>query len=173
MSESPSTASNTEPVSSTAYRDCLRHLAGGVSIVTTKHGDITHGMTASAVVSVSAEPPLVAVVIDRGHSINPLLEGDDACFAVSILAEEQRELADRFAFLKDGDRFLRGTWEHAETGSPVLADSLAWLDCRVSARQPAGSHTIFVGSVVASQVRRPDVSPLLYWNRAYRALSAD
>lgn len=158
-------------VSSAAYCDSLRHLAGGVSIVTTKRGDVTHGMTVSAVVSVSAEPPLVAVVINQAHSINSLLEGDRACFAVSILAEEQRELADRFAFVKDEDRFLEGSWEGAETGSPVLVDSLAWLDCRVSSRQPAGSHTIFVGSVVASQVSRPDAPPLLYWNRGYRTLT--
>jgi flavin reductase (DIM6/NTAB) family NADH-FMN oxidoreductase RutF len=166
-------STTTTRVSSAAYRDALRHLPGGVSIVTTKRGDVAHGMTVSALVSVSAKPPLVAVVIDQGCSINRLLEGDTACFAVSVLAQDQQDLADRFAFVKDEDRFLEGVWEPAHTGSPVLTNALTSLDCRVASRQPAGSHTIFVGAVEASRVIRPDDPPLLYWNRGYRGLALE
>lgn len=153
-----------------AFRDALRHLPGGVSVVTSQRDGDRHGMTVSAFVSLSAEPPLVAVIIDQAHSINRLLAGDAACFAVSVLAHDQRSLADRFAFVKDEDRFLEGRWGAAETGAPVLADALTWLDCRVADRHPVGSHTIFVGEVLASAVPRPDEAPLVYWNRAYRGL---
>lgn len=85
-------------------------------------------MTVSAFVSLSAAPPLVAVIIDRAHSINDLLDGDSACFAVNVLAHDQQALADRFAFVKDEDRFLVGRWQPASTGAPVLTDALTWLD---------------------------------------------
>lgn len=130
-------------------------------------------MTASAVVSVSASPPLIAVVIDQAHSINPLLEPDDACFAVSMLAHDQHELANRFAFVKDEDRFLVGRWRVATTGAPVLEDGLAWLDCTIHSRMVAGSHTIIVGLVHENAVPRPDEAPLLYWNRDYRRLDGN
>ncbi len=130
----------------------------------------SHGMTASAFVSISASPPLVAVVIDRKASIGSLLSPPGACFAVNVLAEDQEDLANRFAFEKEKDRFLVGDWREATTGAAVLADALAWLDCTVAARHKAGSHTIYVGSVVASAVPRGEAKPLLYWNRGYRRL---
>lgn len=141
-----------------------------MTLVTSRADGKSHGMTASAFVSISASPPLVAVVIDRKATINSLLSASDACFAVSVLAEDQEELANRFAFEKPEDRFLAGDWHEAATGAAVLADALAWLDCRVAARHEAGSHTIYVGSVEASEVPRGDAKPLLYWNRGYRHL---
>lgn len=158
------------PINSDEYRDALRHFPAGVCIVTSRADGRVHGMTASAFVSVSAEPPLIAVAIDRAHSINPLLAGEGACFAVNVLAHDQRALAERFAFLKDEDRFLEGDWAAGHTGAPVLADALAWLDCRLGARLSAGSHTLFVGAVEDSAVPRPEQAPLLYWNRDYRSL---
>lgn len=155
-----------------AFRDAMRHLPGGVSLVTSRRDDARHGMTVSAFVSLSATPPLVAVVIDRAHSINALLDGELACFAVNVLAHDQRALADRFAFVKDEDRFLEGQWGEAVTGAPVLTDALTWLDCRVHDRLVAGSHTIFVGAVESSAVPRPDEAPLVYWNRDYRVLDS-
>ncbi len=72
--------------------------------------------------------------------------------------------------MKDEDRFSLGNWSSAETGAPVLVDALAWLDCRIQARYPAGSHTIYVGEVVASNVPQEEAPPLVYWNRGYRKL---
>lgn len=157
-------------ITSNEFRDALRLFGSGVTLVTSRAGGESHGMTASAFVSISAAPPLVAVVIDRKATINPLLSPPDACFAVNVLAEDQEELANRFAFEKDEDRFLAGDWRAAATGAPVLSNALAWLDCRVVARHEAGSHTIYVGSVVASDVARGEGKPLLYWNRGYRRL---
>ncbi len=152
------------------FREALRHFAAGVTLVTSARGDERHGLTATAFTSVSAEPPLVAVAIHRETTITPLLEGPKACFAVSILSREHVALADRFAFEKKADRFLEGRWEKVHTGAPVLADALAWLDCTVVGRHPAGTHTVYLGQVEASQTPRPDAAPLVYWNRDYREL---
>jgi flavin reductase (DIM6/NTAB) family NADH-FMN oxidoreductase RutF len=157
-------------IASEAYRDALRHFPAGVTVVTVRVGERIHGLTVSAFCSISPAPPLVAVVIDQRHTAYPLLEHEDAVFAVSILAEEQYSLSDRFAWVKDEDRFDEGDWIEAVTGAPILADALAWLDCTVHARHPAGTHTIYVGEVQASAVVRPDAEPLVYWNRGYRKL---
>jgi len=158
-------------ISPDRFRDALRLFSAGVTIVTSSHGSQRHGLTVSAFCSVSADPPLVAVVIDRECTINALLEHPDAVFAVNFLCRDQVELSNRFAFEKDEDRFLVGDWRAAETGAPVLLDSLAWLDCRLRERHVAGSHTIFIGEVLASQVNRPDDPPLIYWNRDYRRIA--
>lgn len=157
-------------ISDQQFRDALRHFAAGVTIVTSRHGDAEKGMTVSAFVSVSAAPPMVAVVIDQANSIHPLLTAEGGCFAVNVLAHDQRTLADRFAFVREEDRFEEGSWSRALTGAPVLADALCWLDCRVEGHQPAGSHTIYLGAVVESALPRVDEAPLVYWNRDYRAL---
>jgi flavin reductase (DIM6/NTAB) family NADH-FMN oxidoreductase RutF len=155
-------------ISAQEYRDVLRHFPGGVTLVTTRVGERIHGMTVSAFASVSAEPPRVLVVIDRNHTMFALLRRDDAVFAVNFLAEEQQELSQHFATAPEDRRFDSGNWSQATTGAPVLADGLAWLDCRVIEALESGSHTIFIGAVVASRVNQPDQAPLVYWNRAYR-----
>ena len=162
--------SSLEPVRSEAFRDAMRHLPAGVTVVTVKSGDQVHGLTVSAFCSVSPEPPLVAVVIDQRHTAYPLLEQEDAVFAVNILGQDQVELSNRFAWTKDEDRFLAGEWQTAVTGAPVLANALAWLDCVVRERYPAGTHAVYIGEVCASAVPRPDEPPLVYWNRGYRRL---
>ncbi len=158
------------PIPSEAFRDALRHFAAGVTIVTVKSGPQVHGLTVSAFASVSPEPPLVSVMIDNRHTAYALLQEEGASFAVNILGQDQVELSNRFAWLKNEDRFLTGEWTTAATGAPILADALAWLDCTVYTRCPAGTHTIYVGEVQASGVPRPGQAPLVYWNRGYRKL---
>lgn len=160
-------------VSSEAYRDVLRHFPAGVTLVTIRVGEIRHGLTVSAFASVSPEPPLVAVMIDHAHRAHELLLEPGAVFAVNILAEEHQELSDRFAWGPDGERFAIGSWGVAETGAPVLEDAVAWLDCRIHSRHPAGSHSLYIGEVVATGVPRPDGRPLVYWNRGYRQLAEE
>ena len=158
------------PIGSEPYRDALRHFPAGVTVVTLRAGDQVHGLTVSAFASVSPVPPLVAVIIDHRHKASPLLEKPGTSFAVNILGEDQVELSNRFAWLKDEDRFAEGPWTTAATGAPVLEDALAWLDCRITSHHPAGTHSIYVGEVLASAVPRPDAAPLVYWNRGYRKL---
>jgi len=158
-------------ISSQDFRDCLRLFPSGVTIVTIKSGERKHGLTVSAFISVSPKPPLVLVAIDQQHSGHPMLLEPGATFAVNILARDQMELSNRFAWIKDEDRFKAGDWGTAVTGAPILQDALAWLDCTVESSHEAGGHTLFVGLVQASHTPRPDQPPLVYWNRGYRHLA--
>jgi flavin reductase (DIM6/NTAB) family NADH-FMN oxidoreductase RutF len=159
------------PISSETFRDALRHFPAGVTIVTLKSGGEIHGLTVSAFVSVSPDPPLIAVIIDHQHRAHRLLEAPDAVFAVNVLGEADRALSDRFAWSPDAERFGAGSWSTAVTGAPVLEEAVAWLDCTIASRHIAGTHTIYVGLVQASAVLRPEGAPLLYWNRDYRRLA--
>lgn len=159
------------PISSEAFRDCLRHFPSGVTIVTIKSGRRQHGLTVSAFASVSPDPPLILIAIDQRHSGHALLQEQGATFAVNILGRDHAALSNRFAWLKDEDRFDEGDWSTAATGAPVLQDALAWLDCTIYGTHIAGSHTIFIGLVQASQVPRSGQAPLVYWNRGYRHLA--
>ena len=160
------------PISAEAFRDALRHFPMGVTVVTIRAGGVRHGLTVSSFASVSVEPPLVTAMIDHGHVAHALLGEPGAVFAVNILAEEQREISERFAWGPDDRRFEIGRWGEAVTGAPVLADALAWLDCSVYSRLDAGTHTLWVGRVEASAVPRSGDAPLVYWNRAYRRLDS-
>jgi flavin reductase (DIM6/NTAB) family NADH-FMN oxidoreductase RutF len=157
-------------ISSEEFRDALRHFPSGVTVVTIKSGEQIHGLTVSAFASISPKPPLVAIIIDQRHTAQAMLERDGAVFAVNILRHDQMQLANRFAWVKDRDRFQEGRWTTATTGAPVLADALAWLDCTIVGRYPAGTHTIYVGEVQASGLPQPGEPPLVYWNRGYRQL---
>ena len=157
-------------VSSDDFKGALRLFPSGVTIVTIRTGESKHGLTVSAFVSISAEPPLIGIMIDRDHRAHELLESDGSVFAVNILGQDQEELSNRFAWTQDEDRFSMGNWSSAATGAPVLDDALCWLDCTVHSRLEAGSHTIYVGEVQACQEPRADEPPLVYWNREYRQI---
>lgn len=160
------------PVPSDDFRDVLRHFPSGVTIVTihAPSTSVPHGLTVSAFASVSPQPPLILIAIDHKANGYKMLEEEGATFAVNILGEEQTELSNRFAWVKDEDRFSEGNWTTASTGALVLEDALGWLDCTIYGRLVAGTHTIYIGEVVASKVNRPDAFPLAYWNRGYRRL---
>ena len=154
------------------FRDALRHFPSGVTLVTIRAGEIVHGLTVSAFASISPEPPLVAIFVDHKHRAHDLLERSEAVFAVNVLAADQRELSELFAWRPDEERFTRGSWSVATTGAPVLADALAWLDCSIESRAVVGTHSLYVGRVLACATPRPGQAPLVYWNRGYRALES-
>ena len=158
-------------ISSQDFRDVLRHFPSGVTIVTIKSGEQFHGLTVSAFASVSPQPPQIMIAIDHHHTAFPLMETAGSSFAVNFLGQEQAELSNRFAWIKDEDRFLDVAWDTAATGAPILLDSVAWLDCVINATVTAGSHTIYIGEVKDSGVRKADHPPLVYWNRGYRFLN--
>jgi flavin reductase (DIM6/NTAB) family NADH-FMN oxidoreductase RutF len=158
-------------ISSEDFRNALRHFPSGVTIVTIKSGEQIHGLTVSAFASVSPDPPLIAIIIDQHHTAFNLLEKEGASFAVNILHQDQINLSNRFAWLKDQDRFTKGSWKTSVTGAPILTDVVAWMDCSIYTKHTAGTHTIYIGLVEASDVPKPDELPLIYWNRGYRQLA--
>ncbi|MCA9960715.1 MAG: flavin reductase family protein [Chloroflexota bacterium] len=162
-------------ITSEQFRNALRHYPAGVTIVTIKTttDEKPHGLTVSAFTSLSPEPPLIMVAIDNRGTGHEMMQKEGTVFAVNILPQDKMDLSNRFAWVKDDDRFADGDWGTAVTGAPILNDALAWLDCTMYAQFPAGTHTIYVGHVQASAVPRPDDLPLLYWNRGYRQLKVN
>lgn len=153
------------------YKDALRLFPAGVTVVTIKAGQETHGLTVSAFASVCPEPPLISVIIDKKHRAHELLERAGASFAVNVLGADQQVIANRFAYVKDADRFAEGDWRIAVTGAPVLRDALTWLDCTIHSKHSAGTHTIYVGEVQKTKPSAEEHPPLVYWNRRYRELA--
>jgi len=153
-------------------RSVMRRWATGVTLVTAHDGRRRHGMTVSSFTSVSLDPALVLVSLENATETHRMIE-ESGAFAVSILAEGQEDLAERFAGrVADGeDRFAGVSYETAVTGAPIPAGTLAYLDCRVVATHPAGNHTLFIGQVAAAGFRQEGV-PLLYYDRDYRRLAA-
>jgi flavin reductase (DIM6/NTAB) family NADH-FMN oxidoreductase RutF len=152
------------------FRSVLGRFPSGVTVVTVRddqHYD--HGMTVSAFCSLSLEPPLVLICIEKSASLHDVLAAGNtaARFAVNILEAGQEEIARRFSEEYpnrfEGVGFTRGT-----TGAPIIEDSLAVIECELQSRHPAGDHTIVIGAVIASATR--EGSPLLYYRGGYAAL---
>jgi flavin reductase len=166
----------TQEISAEDFRRTVGMFATGVTVVSTNVDGVVHGMTANAFASVSLDPLLVLICVDRDAGMHALLPSAQG-FAVTILSAEQEDLSAWFA---SGDRptghdqFGDVAWDPAPvTGSPVLCDGVAYVDCRVAERHEGGDHTIFLGEVVDLGVLQPDADPLLYYGGRYRRLLAD
>jgi flavin reductase (DIM6/NTAB) family NADH-FMN oxidoreductase RutF len=150
------------------YRLAMRKFAASVTIITTGSGDQLHGMTATAVCSVSAEPPTILVVINRTARTHPLI-GNAGFFTVNILAEDQRSLADRFS-IKHPNQFEGISHNPSRnTKSPVLSGAAAYLECKLIRQVDVGTHTIFLGEVL--HCNPSDANPLLYYEGRYSELA--
>ena len=149
------------------FRAVLGRFASGVTVVTARDADgVDHGMTVSAFCSASLVPPLVLVCVEQGASTLPVLMAGTH-FAVNILAQGQEALSRRFAW-QDVNRFDGVGYTRGATGSALLDETLAWLECRIVARHPAGDHVIVVGEVEAAEARTE--RPLLYYRGGYAQL---
>ncbi len=143
----------------------MRRFATGVAIVTTSFEGRIHGFTANAFASVSADPPTVLICVNRIATAHPLISSSQR-FCVNILALEQRELAERFAGGEPRSRFEGVGYRIGPSGSPILAETLAHVDCTLAEELTASTHTIFLGTVLDAGWR--DGAPLGYFNRTYR-----
>jgi flavin reductase (DIM6/NTAB) family NADH-FMN oxidoreductase RutF len=157
-------------VGSEEFLGALRQWASGVTVVTSRSGDVVHGMTVSAFASVSLDPPMVLVCADKASNTHGLI-AEAGVFAVHVLARDQEKLSNLFASKKDEQRRFEGVeWTTAVTGAPILPGAVAVLDCRVVAAHDAGDHVIYVGDVAAARTDGGD--PLLYHGGGYRSLAA-
>jgi flavin reductase (DIM6/NTAB) family NADH-FMN oxidoreductase RutF len=153
-------------VSSTDYRSAISRFLTGVSVVTTRHDEQCHGITASALASVSLEPPTLLVCLNR-HSATCQAVTAAGFFAVNILAAEQEPLAKHFA-AKLADKFAGIATTPGISGAPLLDFCLAQLECRVSSHTDSGTHRIFFGEVLSTRVR--DGQPLGYFRGGFSTL---
>ena len=147
------------------FRAALSRFASGVTVVTTKdaQGNL-HGITVSAFCSVSLEPPLILICVEKNPGSHYALT-ETAFFSVNILRQEQRHLSEKFA------SFLSNKFEDVETVEsdhdlPLIADALVNLECRLVSSHASGDHTIFVGEIEQALIN--DGSPLVYFMSDYR-----
>ncbi len=154
-------------------RDVMRFWGTGVAIATTSNGKTRHGMTVNSFTSLALDPPLVMISLEKNTRTHGLVS-KTGTFGVTILAIDQQHISDRFAGrLGNEDERFNGvpTWS-LETGSPLIEGGLAFFDCVVRERVPAGTHTVFIGEVVSAEVGEDAEAraPLMYFNRGYRNL---
>ncbi|MCF4165171.1 flavin reductase family protein [Zavarzinia compransoris] len=145
----------------TAFKGAMRRLAATVTVVTTGAGGEHQGMTATAVTSVTADPPALLVCVNQSASMHPSLETGTR-FCVNLLNESHAEVAGAFGGKLQGpERFTAGHWAVNDHGVPYLTDAQANIFCLVDALMIYGTHTIFVGKV--DDVRLfGDIAPLIY-----------
>lgn len=148
-----------------AFIDAMRRAAAGVTVVTTDGPAGRFGVTVSAMSSVSADPPSVLVCVNNASRTMEAI-AQNKRFCVNLLAHHQTDLSDVFAGRRDtGDRFAGFAWSALGTGAPSLEEALSSFDCRLVESHVFGSHTVFMGLVVA--VRSGQGTPLVYHDRVY------
>ncbi|GAA3493706.1 flavin reductase family protein [Streptomyces prasinosporus] len=180
----PPAARHAEGVSNDEFRAAMSRLASGVVLVTAQEPPLDPddprapagedaGMTATAFLSVSLDPPLVLVSLREGSRMDDLLD-EQPLWAVSVLSESQRHVAGRFSMkgrLSDRLLFEDVPYVRGElTGAPLLGGALATLECRTEQRVGAGDHTLVIGRVLTARLPSADGGPLMYFRGRYRQL---
>jgi flavin reductase (DIM6/NTAB) family NADH-FMN oxidoreductase RutF len=152
-------------------RRLFGNFATGVTVVTCRVGSRTHGITVNSFTSLSLDPPLVLVCIDR-KAIAWEMIPEAGAFAVNVLSEQQRAICDYFAkrLAPDPDNeFADIPHDNGETGAPIIAGAIAVFECRMTQSYPGGDHDIFIGEVVSARVLSTD-RPLLFHRGQFPAL---
>ena len=148
---------------SRAYRDTMGQFCTGVAVVTGNEDGALVGFAAQSFVSLSLDPPLIAVCPARTSTSWPRIRAA-GCFAVNVLADDQQAISDVFA---QAGKAAEMPWSLGTTGAPILDGALAYVECALDAEHDAGDHTIVVGSVRGFDILRPDAQPLLYFRGGY------
>lgn len=149
------------------FRRTLGCFATGVTVITVLDGEgKPRGLTANAFSSLSLDPPQILVCIDHRADTFPVISQAKA-FVVNVLAEEQREISQRFA--GKGENKFEGVAHHpGGNGAPVLEGAIAVIECQVEQKHEAGDHTVFIGAV--DRVEHAQGKPLLFFRGNYASL---
>jgi flavin reductase (DIM6/NTAB) family NADH-FMN oxidoreductase RutF len=148
------------------FKGAMRRLAASVTVISVKNGDKRHGMTATAVTSVSMDPPSLLICVNRKTWLHSLLDDADG-FCVNVLHHEHKDVSHAFAGGLEGDeRFRIAEWASNDHGVPYLVGAQSNIFCNKKLVTPYASHSIIVGEV--SDVKlRPDISPLVFRDGSY------
>jgi len=153
-------------------RNGMRHLAAGVSVITATDADRRAGLTATAVCSVTTDPPRLVVFVNKSVLASEIIQ-HSAALAVNVLSGEQEEVARTFAGMVEGvhgeARFQAGSWSTLITGAPILDNALSSFDCRVIKMFDESTHHAFLCEVLAVR-ERSDGQALVYLNGAFRKI---
>ena len=161
-------------VSADDFRNAMRRLTGGVSVITAGRGKDISGMTVTSVTSLSVEPAALIVSVNRAASSWPRIRRH-GFFGVNILNADQLDIAERFTGkdgLKGAERFAGADWFTRASGVPLLSGALAAIDCEVEEVVERHSHAIVIGRVLDLEVS-PRSAALAYWHGQYLAIDRD
>lgn len=149
----------------------MRRLAAGVSLITTVNKGVRHGLVATAVSSVTADPPTLLVCINKTASAHGHVS-EAGILCVNVLADAHEEVAGRFSSPADREkRFDYDTWQTLRTGAPALMGAMVSFDCEVRQTVPYQSHTIFLAEIVSVELWTESHRPLVYLDGKYRMLA--
>ena len=162
------------PVEPDAFRRGMRYLTAGCSIIASDTGTYRAGFTATAVSSLTSEPPRLLVCVNRNVFAHSLISERQA-LSVNVLKRDQEPLARRFAGMLEGvepdQRFQEGTWRTAASGAPVLVEALVSFDCRVVETITASTHDVFLCEVVGVEASASDEGPLIYFDGRFTGIT--
>ncbi len=155
------------------FKAGMRRLASGVSLITSGRGDVRGGLIATAVNSVSADPPTLLICVNQNASAHDIIARYGA-FCVNFLPAGCADIAGQFSSSSRRDeRFANGDWAQMASGSPMLTAALAAFDCEVVHTLPYHSHTIFFGQIREVRLSEDDEQPLIYLDRTFRHGASD
>lgn len=146
------------------FRKVMGHLPTGVSVVTGHGEEGPSGLAVGSFMSVSLEPPLIAVSPALDSTSWPAIQATGR-FCVNVLGETQVDVARAFA-VSGGDKFADLEWRRGPSGSPILAGAIAWVDCTIESKQEAGDHWLVLGRVIELDLGDPD-EPLIFHRGAF------
>jgi flavin reductase (DIM6/NTAB) family NADH-FMN oxidoreductase RutF len=152
------------------FKRAMRQFAGSVAIIAAGTGGDRRGLTATAVCSLSVEPPKMLVCVNKSAQAHDVI-AKTGSFSINFLRYDQQVLAERFA-ARDGSkgaiRFAGEPWSELVTGAPVLSSAAAALDCELDVSVPTETHTVYIGRVVATLCDDESL-PLVYYQRRFCA----
>lgn len=152
------------------FKHAMRRLATTIALVTTGTDENWTGMAATAVTSVTSDPPTILVAVNRTASMSPTLI-DQQRFCVNLLAERHKDLVGVFSGQRKGAaRFEVGEWVPSPEGLPVLKDAVASLICTTQMTLAVATHTLFIGQV-QSIVNHPTIDPLIWVDGCFASAS--
>ncbi len=152
------------------FREAMARLGAAVNVITTQDEKGRHGLTASAVCSVTDAPPTLLVCINRSSRSRPsFVAGGPIC--INTLAHAQKDISVAFAGkLEMEERFTSGSWSTGVTGAPMLDQALASFDCTIANVVEVGTHSVIFCAIQEIRLGDP-AEALVYFNRAYHMLS--
>ncbi|MBP0625403.1 flavin reductase [Cupriavidus consociatus] len=158
-----------------AFRNAMSELGAAVNVITSDGRAGRYGMTASAVCSITDDPPTLAVCVNRASQSNVVFK-ENGVLCVNTLNAEQEDISAVFAGATKcaaEARFETGSWTRQLTGAPVLDDAVVSFDCVITDSVEKGTHTVFFAEVVKTRYASKDCGGLIYFRRGYHHVGAD
>lgn len=154
---------------SRSFRQFMGCFATGITVVTLRNEkNEAVGLTINSLTSVSLEPPLILFCLDRRAHLYPVFQ-KEAHFAVNILAEDQQNVSQHFAYYNYPEK-PKNLWDKPQNKCPILRGTLGWMICKTQKIHKAGDHDIFVADVLKLHMRKMQKDPLLYFQSRYRKI---